>query len=93
MENYPFYIRFIRIIQLQFQLLSRIRSIVNAPKEEVCDKNKILSIRMMLTAYDDELLEVETTVLQEEFNFTKAEVMECQQKFTALSERFTLFLN
>ncbi|MBN9294989.1 MAG: hypothetical protein J0G96_13510 [Flavobacteriia bacterium] len=93
MESYPFYIKFIRLIQFQFKLIARIRSVLNASKEEVCDKNKILAIKMMLTALDDELLEVETTVLQEEFNFTKAEVMECQQKFTALSERFTLFLN
>lgn len=74
-------------------MLSRIRSLVNSPKDEVCDKNKVLAIRMMLTTYEEEIEEVEMQVLQEEFNYTEQEILLCQQKVTALSSRFTLFLN
>lgn len=93
MEQYPFYLKFIRIIQFQFRLLSRVRSVINAPREEICEKNKLLSIKMMLVGLEEELEEVEATVLQEEFNYSESEILECQQKITALSSRFTLFLN
>lgn len=93
MEQYPFYLKFIRIIQFQFRLLSRVRSVINAPREEICEKNKLLSIKMMLVGLEEELEEVEATVLQEEFNHTEQEILSCQQKITALSSRFTLFLN
>lgn len=66
---------------------------INAPREEICDKNKLLSIKMMLVGLEEELEEVETAVLQEQFNYTEQEILPCQQKITALSTRFTLFLN
>lgn len=47
----------------------------------------------MLIGMEEELEEVEATVLQEEFNYSESEILECQQKITALSSRFTLFLN
>lgn len=81
------------MIQFQFRLLSRIRSVINAPKDEICEKNKLLSIKMMLVGLEEDLEEVETAVLQEEFNYTEQEILSCQQKITALSSRFTLFLN
>jgi hypothetical protein len=67
--------------------------VINAPKDEICEKNKLLSIKMMLVGLEEDLEEVETAVLQEEFNYTEQEILSCQQKITALSSRFTLFLN
>ncbi len=81
------------IIQSQFRLMTRIRSVILAPKEEICEKNKILSIKMILTAYYDELETLEQAVLQEQFNFTKAEILDCQEKISPLSLNFTLYLN
>ena len=93
MESYPFYKKYMAIIQSQFRLMSRISSVLNAPKDEICEKNKVISLKMIMTAYFDELETLEQAVLQEQFNFTKAEILDCQQKMSPLSMNFTLFLN
>lgn len=93
MEQYPFYRKFISLIKLNFRLISRIRAIINAPNTEVCEKNKILSIKMLLIAYDEDIKETENTVLEQEFNFCEVDILECQEKISALAFHFTLFLN
>lgn len=91
--KYPWYIKLMKMIDFQFALLSRIHSIVTSPDKEICVKNKVLLIKMALTPMEERLLEIEEEVLKEEFTHSRAEVLNCQENMTALTLRFTLFLN
>lgn len=89
--NYPWYIRLIAPLNIYFKFYKRLCTLVNC--KETSDKTKLMSIKMMLTTMEEDLIEAEREVLTQQFPMSEDDVMEAQDKFQAGSVNCNVFLN
>jgi len=81
------------MIQTQYKLIARINSIIQSPEDEVTHKKKVLLIKILLLSFKQEMEAIEEKLLSEEASHYEALVPDSEQKITALSMRFTIYLN
>ncbi len=93
MYAYPLYLVLMSIIKVQFAVISRIRSIVNAPKSEICQANKIILVQHVIKAMKDDIQKAENLIIRNEFAHLESEVLDSQENISALGIRFTINLN
>jgi hypothetical protein len=83
------------VIKVQFSVISRIRSIVFAPKSEICPANKVLLVQQVIKVMKEDILKAENLIIQQEFAYSEFddEFLQSQVNLCALGLKFKLYLN
>ena len=91
MDNYPWYFRFVKYVNLHHKAIKKVVSIIRC--KESTDKTKVMMIKMLLVSLEEELSEADRDLLSIEFNYMEDETLQVQDKFQAGSVSCRLFLN
>ena len=60
---------------------------------QVSTKQKVLLISMVMTSFEDDLIEVEKIIIRQEFTHMEDEILRSQENISAVGIQFTLNLN